>query len=149
MASRRHNVSPFTANSQDTAPAVACMVLALGRASQRGCGWPLGPFTLRTQLPRVLRTPRTPGSPSFTRSSHPKIILSLFLQLLRSQVRHGPALIWIPVAACASLVGRYQLRAPPRPPSPWRRGQAALLPARAAKWEGKGRSHWAAVIATG
>lgn len=69
-----------------------------------------------------------PGRPSLTRSSHPKIILSLLLQLLRAQVRHGLARVSIPAADHASLEGRYRLPAPPRPPSPWRRGLTGSLP---------------------
>ena len=40
VVSGRQNVSPFRANLQDAAPAVASMVLVLDWASRRGCGGP-------------------------------------------------------------------------------------------------------------
>ena len=81
-AGGRHNVSPFTAILQDAAPAVACVVLALGWASQWDCGWPPGHPALRNRLPRVrapLGAPPLPGdltprsfSPSSSNSSEPR-----------------------------------------------------------------------------
>lgn len=44
-----------------------------------------------------------PGSPHPSPSSHPNIILSLLLQLLRAQVRHGLARVWVLAATSASL----------------------------------------------
>ncbi|EAX09555.1 hCG2041719, partial [Homo sapiens] len=65
------------------------------------CGsdlWFLRLLTLQTQ-PRGSPAAAHPGKPFLTRSSHPNIILSLLLQLLRAQVRHGLAPAWITAAA--------------------------------------------------
>lgn len=88
------------------------------------------------------------------RSAHPKVILSLLLQLLRAQVRHALAPVSVLAATSASPVGRSPPPAPPRPPSPWRRGPPRLPPGAGAGegTGGAGRSHRprsGAVIATG
>ena len=46
VASGRHNVSPFRANSQDAEPAVASMVLVFGCAPRSDCAGPPGRPTL-------------------------------------------------------------------------------------------------------
>lgn len=140
-----------------------------GGDGEGGCGmktsaFHLSPPTSRTRRRCGRRGPRSlaglrgstrEGLP-LTRRSHPKIILSLLLQLLRAQVRHGLAPVSVLAATSASLVGRSPPPAPPRPPSPWRHGLPRLPPppgrALAEGWGGAGRSHWqrsGAVIATG
>lgn len=115
-----------------------------GGRSASGCGPPWSrPDRAAAQcsVPR-LRGPRpTSGSrppPRIpealpARSSHPKTVLSLLLQLLGAQIRHG--LLFASILGATSLAGKY--RPPPlaRPPSPWRRGQPRLPRGR----EGAGR----------
>lgn len=112
-----------------------------GGDGEGGCGmktsaFHLSPPTSRTRRRCGRRGPRSlaglrgstrEGLP-LTRRSHPKIILSLLLQLLRAQVRHGLAPVSVLAATSASLVGRSPPPAPPRPPSPWRHGLPRLPP---------------------
>lgn len=118
---------------------------AEGRRREKGCGKKTSAFHLSPPTSRTRRLwgRRGPcpwlGSLPLARSAHPKIILSLLLQLLRAQVRHGLAPLSVLAATSASLVGRSPPPAPPRPPSPWTRG-LPRLPA-GGGLGGAGRSH--------